>query len=181
MPSLLNLRYSLRSLKQNKFTLFINIFGFSVSLAFVIMIGMYVQKEYSVDGFHKDKERIFRVEKDGNEFRPGHPSHFIDDLRDGFPQIESGLKMRSSQMIVTVPDGTKLNSDILIADKEFFDIFTFEFVEGSPVTALVSMTDVVLSESFARAHFGDRPAVGETIKMADDTFNVSAVVKDIEN
>ncbi len=59
MPSLLNLKYSFRSLKQNKFTLFINIFGFSVSLAFVIMIGLYVQKEYSVDDFHKDKERVF--------------------------------------------------------------------------------------------------------------------------
>ncbi len=62
MPSLLNLKYSLRSLKQNKFTLFINILGFSVSLAFVIMIGLYVQKEYSVDSFHKDKERIFMLE-----------------------------------------------------------------------------------------------------------------------
>ncbi len=181
MPSLLNLRYSLRSLKNNKFSLFINVFGFAMSLAFVIMIGLYVQKEYSVDGFQKDKERIFRVEKDGSEFRPGHPSHFIDDLRSRFPQIEKGLKMLSSNTIVTIADANRLNVDILFTDKEFFDIFTLDFKEGNAAAALASMTDVVLSESFARTHFGDTPVVGKTIKIGDDTFNVSAVIKDIKN
>ncbi len=116
MPSLLNLKYSFLSLKQNKFTLFINIFGFSVSLAFVIMIGMYVQKEYSVDDFHKDKERVFMMEIPSDKLVI-FPDGLMDALLLDFPQIEKGARVLTTPDVISIPDKEKLNMPIMIADK----------------------------------------------------------------
>ncbi len=183
MPSLLNLKYSLRSLKQNKFTLFINILGFSVSLAFVIMIGLYVQKEYSVDSFHKDKERIFMLEAPSNLDNRLliFPYGFMDDLLLNFPQIETGARVMSSPVVVSVPNGDKLNVPVMFADEELFDILSIEFKVGNAATALSATDDVIISESFARTYFGEQSPIGQTVRLDMATLNVSGVIKDIKN
>ncbi len=178
MPSLLNLKYSFRSLKQNKFTLFINIFGFSVSLAFVIMIGLYVQKEYSVDDFHKDKERVFMMEIPSDKLVI-FPDGLMDALLLDFPQIEKGARVLTTPDVISIPDKEKLNMPIMIADKEFFDILSFDFVEGRSFEAL---NDVVVSEKFARTYFGDESAIGKTIFLSEQIpLNISGVVRGFEN
>jgi len=177
--NLLNLRYSLRSLKNNKFSLFINIFGFAVSLAFVIMIGLYVQKEYSVDGYHADSDRIYMMTLEEDEgpmlsFQHGLTEEFLSN----FPQIESGARLLSEPQMVLVPNGKRLSAIVMTADRELFDILSFDFVEGELFAAA---NDAVVSESFARANFDGQSPLGQTIRIDDKPFNVTGVIKDMEN
>lgn len=45
----MNLKTYLTVLKRNKLYTFTNFFGLSLSLAFVILLGLYIQQETSVD------------------------------------------------------------------------------------------------------------------------------------
>lgn len=49
-------------LKNHKLHSVINVFGFAVSLMFVILIGLYIQDELRVDRQHVHADRIYRLE-----------------------------------------------------------------------------------------------------------------------
>ena len=61
MKTIFDFRAFLNFLGRNKLYTAINIFGFSVSLMFVILLVTYTRQEYAVDQFHSNKERIFRL------------------------------------------------------------------------------------------------------------------------
>src|SRR5258708_37900252 len=88
------IKIALRNLGRNKVSSFINISGLAISLACVLLIGMYVKNELSYDRFFKDANRIYRVnthEKIGNdEFTAGHtPPPVGAALTNNFPEVES--------------------------------------------------------------------------------------------
>ncbi|MDE6483279.1 MAG: ABC transporter permease, partial [Rikenellaceae bacterium] len=184
MPSLLNLKYSLRSLKQNKFTLFINIFGFSVSLAFVIMIGLYINREYSVDDFHVDKERIFRIDQANVDEYTGFPIQFAEDLAAAFPEVDKILRIVEGDVDIQIPTGERFVQRVMFTDNSLFSVFSFDLKEGDAGSVLLTQKDIVLSETFASRLFGSEPAIGKSLFMGADSmeyFTVSGVVRDFGN
>ena len=50
-----------RNLSRNKIYAFINIAGLSIGLACAMLIILYVKDEVSYDRFHKNADRIYRV------------------------------------------------------------------------------------------------------------------------
>ena len=80
------------------------------------MIGLYVQKEYSVDDFHKDKERVFMMEIPSDKLVI-FPDGLMDALLLDFPQIEKGARVLTTPDVISIPDKEKLNMPIMIADK----------------------------------------------------------------
>src|SRR5437016_838715 len=70
---------------------------------------------------------------------------------------------------VTVPNGNKAdrqftmpkfgigNSDIIIAEPEYFDIFNYQWLAGNAATALNEPFKVVLTEKEARRYFESTP------------------------
>ena len=66
----MNLKSFLKFLSRNKLYTVINVVGLSVSLMFVILIGIYVVQELSVDQFQQDGNHIYilgDVNKDDNK------------------------------------------------------------------------------------------------------------------
>ena len=62
MKNAFNLTFFLRFLNRHRLYTAINVFGFSVSLTFVILIAAYVAKELSADRHHVNGDRIYRFE-----------------------------------------------------------------------------------------------------------------------
>jgi ABC-type antimicrobial peptide transport system permease subunit len=61
----------------------------------------------------------------------------------------------------------------------FFDLFSWEFVKGNAATAIKDPYSIVLTESSARAFFGDEDPMGKVLRVNNrDNVKVSAVVKD---
>ena len=46
-----------------------------------------------------------------------------------------------------------------LADSAFFRMFTYNFIEGNPATALNNPRTIVLSEEIAKKIFGNQPAL----------------------
>ena len=160
----------------------INIFGFAVSLMFVLLLGLYVQDELSVDSFHENKERIYRLEADdGAQFAPG----LAPAMAARYPEIEAWTRICTKDRYTLDPiagytDET-VDAEILLTDSSFFSIFSFPFVEGNPATVMHTWDDVVLTESFARRLFGHEPAMGKVISKRGIDYTVSGVVRDFEH
>jgi len=73
----------------------------------------------------------------------------------------------------------------LLADSTFFRMFTYNFIEGDPQTALNNPNTVVLSDDIANKLFGNQPALNKVIHISSSTngdhdFLVTGVFKPID-
>jgi putative ABC transport system permease protein len=72
-----------------------------------------------------------------------------------------------------------VTADLLFADTDFFELFTFDVVEGDPETALKEPMTVVLTETLVKKLFGQDKAVGEIIKLNNSKeLTVGAIIKE---
>jgi len=55
------LKTAWRNLMKNKVFSFINILGLTIGITVCMMIFLFIMNEFSVDRFHKNNERIYRV------------------------------------------------------------------------------------------------------------------------
>lgn len=168
-------------LRRNKLYTLINVFGFAASLTFVILMGLYVQDELSVDDFHKNKDRIYRLEHhEGPWLPPGLPQV----LEDRYPEIEATVRTCASLHTVDIIPGytnQKISEHTLFADSTFFSIFSFPLIEGDPASVMRTNDDIVLTESFARKLFGSESAFGKTIRIKDVNYHISGIAKDFKH
>lgn len=170
----------LNFLKRNKLYTAINIFGFAVSLMFVILLGLYIQQERSVDAFHENKDRIYRLEhREGANYAPV----VADVIRNRYPEIESTTRVFSFtfNVDIEVPRKEHFVEEGLLVDSTFLTMFSFPFVEGEPRTAMATKMDVVLTQSFAHKIFGSEPALGKPIRIQEKNYTVGGVVADFKN
>ena len=168
-----------RVLKRNKWITLINIAGLSVGMALFLVISLYVGKELNSDKYHRNLNRIARLET--NEF-VAMPMKIKSLIGDGIPEIEKVVRI--SYMLNQAYLGTDQNTlkvnDLLVADPEVFDVFSFQFISGNPKTALSDPRSVVLTASNAKKFFGDTDPVGKTLRY-NDLFNltVTGVIEDL--
>ncbi|HEX3767870.1 MAG TPA: ABC transporter permease, partial [Puia sp.] len=182
-----NLRSAYRNLKRHKIYGLINIFGLAVSLAACWMIVLYITDELSFDRFNTNADRIVRVVQ--HEFWDGGnmsiavtPAPLAPALKQQFPQIDDVVRIDAEGGdVVAHGNGTLKIADIISADPSLFNIFSFEFVEGSAVHALTDPQSIVLTESLANTLFGSQDSyINQTIIFpGGNPARVSAVIKDI--
>jgi putative ABC transport system permease protein len=63
----------------------------------------------------------------------------------------------------------------------FFDIFTYQFIEGNAASALMTPHSMVLTQSLAEKYYGKgKSAVGQSLQNnRGDIYKITAVVKDV--
>ena len=67
---------------------------------------------------------------------------------------------------------------LLFADKEFFRVFGVNLIEGDTVNALEQLNTVVITQSVSKKMFNGKSALGKVIKIDDDEYTISGVIKD---
>ena len=149
MNNLLNIKSFLKFLSRNKGYTAIDIFGLSVSLMFVILIAVYVERELNIDKQQANYDRIVAV---GNEdfLESAVPVSYW--LEERYPEIEKVCPVITDQgegMQVFYGD-KKLKAGVIFADSTFFDIFSFKLLDGDRSRLLEDPYGAVVSESFAR-------------------------------
>lgn len=169
-----------RFLDRNKLYTFINVFGLSVSLMFVILISVYAVQELSVDSFQEKADRIYLI---ANENGYGGAYKLADLLLERYPEIEKVCPMVSSQKNVPVNmEDKKISADIKYVERTFFDVFSFQLKTGDVENVLAARNEVVISETFARKAFPNTDPMGKVIRVSDSlTVTVNGVMKDIRN
>lgn len=172
-------------IKDNRLYTFINLFGLTVSMAFVLLLAVYVSRQLTTDSFHKNADRIYIY---ANENYIDSPYYLQKYLIENFPEIEKTTSLCSYNVIgsLSIGETTLQTTKTSYADSSFFDIFSFRLIEGSNEAWKASDRSAVISESFADTYFSDRDPIGQSLKYTSQngdtyTYTVAAVMEDIDH
>lgn len=172
-----DLKVFIRTLWRNKLYSVITVFGFALSLMFVILLGVYIQQELSVDQFHEKKHRIYRAV---NEEQSNFGTLIGAELQNKYPEIESYTRLTFQSGYIENTRKEKVMFNCLMADSTFFNIFSFPLLEGNPAEVLKTKNNIVLTRSYARKLFGNQPAMGQEVLFNQDfRFVVTGIMEDM--
>jgi putative ABC transport system permease protein len=156
-------------LKYRGFSL-INILGLAISMSVCLVIILFIKEETGFDQFHKNKDRIYRVNstvQDGQGMADNlaaAPAPMAEAVKTEYAAVEQAVTL--ARVKTTAIEGeNSLAVSGLAAGPAFFDIFSFELVAGDARTALSRPFTAVLSDEVARKMFGDNDPVGRTLEL----------------
>lgn len=176
---LLNFKSFFQFLSRNKAYTFIDVFGLSVSLMFVILIAVYTWQELSTDRFQEKGDRIC-VLSNGNNC--GSAYRLAQHVKDRYPEVEKICPVAFFHSMPVKIQGKSWNPTFGMVDSTFFDMFSFPLMSGTPHEVLSSRNYAVISESFARDVFGNQNPLGASFQIYDSlTVTVNGIMKDIKN
>ncbi|MFA6085214.1 ABC transporter permease [Mucilaginibacter sp.] len=184
------LKIALRNLKNQKLYSLINISGLAVGLAVCMMIMLYVTHEMTYDRFHKNGDRIYKIQSSlkigGNTLNMDRMSYVSGPLvKQNQPAVEGYMRsLRYSKPVIVnnplSPQTKFAESKLIFADSDFFSFFSFKLISGKPVNVLKNPFSVVISQDIAKKYFGDKDPVGKTITLKTDstyTYQVTGVAE----
>ena len=169
-------------LKKNKLYGAINLVGLTVSMAFVLLLAVYIQRQLSTDSFQENADRIYVIATE----RQVNIAYWLDKhLKNNFPEIEKSCCVANLASADAFTIGGELvYGSTMAADSTFFDIFSYDLVEGNKADWRVSWDRCMVSKEFANAHFGDKDPIGQVItynKNDNYQFSVCGVYEDFGN
>ncbi len=171
-----DLKTYLKFLSRNKLYTFVTVVGFSVSLMFVIVLGVYVKGELSVDNFHEKGDRIFAM---ANEESTSFGPPVGDYVQNLCPEVESYCRVLSrSRSVAKKPGSEDVFADVLYADSTFFGTFSFPLLEGKPDEVLKSRKSVVVTRSFVDREFPETNPIGTSLNINGEDFLVTGIAAD---
>lgn len=162
-----------RNLVRNKAFSVINILGLALGLACSLLIILWIRDERSVDGFHAHGRQLYQVYErwihdgkvDANYYSQGL---LADELKRVLPEVEYASSLERSWGFTFQVGGTvnKMNGGSAGAD--FFKMFSYPLLQGTPETALNSPGGIAISRRMAELFFGSpEKAIGKPIHFED--------------
>src|SRR4030095_4239035 len=192
------LKIAWRNLMKNKIFSFINIFGLSVGLTCCMLVTVYLYNETHYDKYHKNIEHLYQLAtifiKDGKEDKtPNTPAPMAAAMKQEFPEISEAARLMAlfseDKTLLQYKEGSAeiksfYETKGYMADASFFQLFTYNFIEGNGATALTNPNTIVLSEEIATKFFGNEPALNKVIHINSNTngeydFRVTGVFRPI--
>lgn len=174
-----------RNIQKNAVYSFINIFGLSVGLCCTILILLWVQDEVSYNKFHTNIDRLHQVWI--NATYDGKVNTYNScplPTADALKLEDANIKRTTStdwggEHLLTAGDKRFYKQGFFVGP-EFLEMFRFATISGTPELALKEPHSIVITESTAKALFGDQDAMNKSIILDNaNELKVSAVLKDI--
>jgi len=178
-------RIGWRAIKNNKVFSLINILGLALGLTCSLLIFLWVQDERSMDRFHAGGDRLYtvfeRVYTNGST-NGGYrtPGPLAAELKRLFPEIEYSSPSAMPYKLTFEVGEKIIKSEGGFADSDYFKLFSYPLLQGSPLTALNSPVSVAISDKMAKQFFGSAAeAFGKTIRLDNKKdLSVTAVFAD---
>lgn len=173
-----------RSMMKNKFFIFVNILGLSVAIGCCIVAYFNWEFDEQFDKHHTRGERIYRVSTvrafEGRTTLYGYaPLPLGDVIRENIPDVDKVVRMSWSYSNFKIDDNL-FPAFLAYTDSEFFEVFSFEMINGS-ASALRDRSRIVISDEMAMKLYGRVDVTGEPLtQVVDNTikeFLVGGVFK----
>lgn len=179
------LKTSGRNILRNKLFSTINIAGLAVSMSVGLLLIGLLSDMTQYDRFHQNGDRIYRVASQYQYLDHIDESRYAStspmagrEIRETIPGIEAtallfngfGGDIKAGEKTVPLSG--------LYANEGFFDVFSFQLVEGNAATALKTPFSMVVTETAAKKLFGSESGLGKTVARGDQEYTITGVVKD---
>ena len=177
-----------RNLIKNKVSSFINICGLAIGMAVAILIGLWIWDELSFDTYNKNYSTIAQVARkeisNGEAYVSNNNNHFpiplAGELRMNYNNLFKyvALATEEGKHIIDFK-GSKFSEQGMYVEGDFTNIFTLNMTAGTS-TDFSNPNCVLLSNSVAKALFGNTDPVGKIVRLDNDQpLKVSGVFEDL--
>ncbi|WP_106791547.1 ABC transporter permease [Aquimarina sp. Aq78] len=181
------------AIRQKQFTI-LNILGLSIGIGTCFIIGLYIHSEMTYDTFHDKADRIYRVNQpniwdDWNEISSATGPNVAIALREDAPEFEEVTRLlRTGTQIVRSKHNEEASlyseEQYFAAEENFFNVFSFKFLQGDSNTALSEPMSMVMTKKTAERYFGTENPIGKTVEVKDydnswKTYTVKGVLDDV--
>ena len=181
------LKIGWRKLLRNKGYSFINIGGLATGMTVAILIGLWIHDELSFNKYHKNYDSIAQIWRGGTDPSTGNigGGHAVQYPLG--PTLKSGYQHFFKHVVrawwvgdftMTI-DGKKMAKTGEFIEEDAIEMFSLRMIQGSN-QSLRDPYSIILSESTAKAMFGDEDPMHKAIKI-DNTIDVqvNGVYEDI--
>jgi len=151
---------------------FLNILGMTLGITSALFLVLYVSDELSYDRYHEHANRIYRVQSHFNETDDEFTwivaqIPFAPQVKEDYPEVEQFTRLFNFQRsLFKNGDLAFTEEDVMYADSTFFEVFSYESLEGSVVGSLDEPHSIVLTKTMALRYFGEEPARGTRLSTA---------------
>ena len=174
-----------RNLFRNKGFSATNLLGLTIGITCTILISLWVKDELTYDKFQANYSSIYKmyanrdfsnqVFTDGNMVLP-----LASTIKKQVPQIKQAVVTTHRQSHILTYGENKLKKDGHTVSEGFFDMFSWKFIKGTPATALPDAYSIVLTQSTAKALFGNDDPINKVLKVDNEyDAKVTAIVADV--
>ncbi|MFT5215039.1 MAG: putative ABC transport system permease protein [Glaciecola sp.] len=152
----------------NKVLSFLNILGLTSGLFCFVLIYLWISSENSINKYHTNigqLHSIYLTSSDGRSFGYGTSSLLYKELKLKIPEIEKVTAMTNYSRNSTFSNGSKvLKQKGKFVSEDYFDMFSFNILEGNASKALDAPNQIAISREMAELFFeNSKSAIGQTL------------------
>ena len=179
------LKIAWRNLLNNKVYSLLNILGLATGMAVALIIGLWVNYQYSYNKFLPGNGRLYEIMRNYNS--NGDTLTFsstslklADALRNNIPEFAHVAETDGWGAHGLMVGNKKFYWYGVQAGGDFLKMFRYPFIYGNAGAALKDPFSIVLTESTARALFGNIDPTNKLVRVDNrDNLKVTGVVKDV--
>jgi putative ABC transport system permease protein len=179
------LKAYLRNLWKNRTYTFLNIIGLAVGIACSTLIFLWIEDEFTYDQQFEKKKYLYQVM--GNQTYDGHtytfsatPGPLAPGITADMPGVAATSHLTWTNPALFTLDDKPLNQPGTYADPAFLSMFNLTFLEGNPATALSKIHSLVITREMAKAFFGAKDPLGQSLRMDNsDQYTITGVIEDL--
>jgi putative ABC transport system permease protein len=179
------LKIAWRQLVKNRFYSTISISGLALSMACCLLMLLYLENEWNFDTHNENPDRIYRLVFE-NYLGQGKfattPLPVGPALKDEIPEVGAMTRVAQGLKTLTRFENNRFFETLTFVDTDLPSVFTLDFVQGDPNSALDEPNSLLISESYAQKYFGNADPIGKTLEMGtsgDLNSTVTGVFKDL--
>ena len=174
-----------RNLIRNKVYSTLNILGLAAGMAVALLIGLWVYDQLSYDKFFPGNELVYQVRYNLNDHGSIRTENAVS-----LPLGEA-LKNDISEVAYVTPFFGPISNRLTVGEKnlypfginagpDFLKIFRYPLLRGDREEAMKNENSIVLSESMAKALFGNTNIIGKIVRIdGGDPRMVTAIFQDL--
>ncbi len=164
----------------------INLVGLSTGLACTLLIFLWVNDELRMNKFHEKDARLYQIMEhqiyaDGPMTTTSTPGLLAETLKAEFPEVEYAATTTWVNSFTLSFKDNNVKAKGWYVGPEYFNIFSFRLLQGTPEQVLQDNSSIVISQSLAKRLFKENTdVVGKTVELQHDkSYQVSGVFEDL--
>ncbi len=172
-----------RSFKRSKGTFFINLVGLSTGLSCTLLIYLWASDELQKDNFFQKEDQLFqvmenRVQAHGIWTAQSSSVGMAESLAKEMPEVEYAAHASWVEDVTLTVNEDDVHAGGHYVGKDYFNIFSYELLQGDKNNVLADKNSIVISEGLALKLFNTTENVlGKTIiHQHDHEYIVSGIV-----
>ena len=180
-------KIAFRHIRRQKLYTMINVTGLATGMACSLLILLFAYGELTVDNFHENVDRIYRVNSimvhsDEELSTALTPIPLANDLANE-PEVSDAACMTFGNRIsIRYREQWNTLEPMIYASPSYFNIFSFTFLQGDGSEALMDPSSMVLTDTLAKTIFKHENPIGQTLHIRGiGDLTVAGIIKEHRN